>query len=93
VQHRVEVMVIVLIGLSMSQRPQAEEILPAPELLEYLGTLVEDDGDYVDPLDMEDFQSLSQEESVSWPEDKRGSMGRQAGSAKPSAPMPSGDRP
>lgn len=62
-QHRVEVMAIVLIGLSVAARLQAEEIPPEPGLLEYLGNLVEDDGNYVDALDMEALQALSREQT------------------------------
>lgn len=92
-QYRVEMMVIVLIGLSMSQRVRAEEVLPEPDLLEYLGSLVEDDGNYVDPLDMEDFQNLSPNQGDSPTGQTVGHSARRSGTEQPLSPAPSGGRP
>jgi len=84
VQHRVEMMAIVLIGLSVAPRLQAEDVLPAPGLLEYLGNLVEDDGNYVDPLDMENFQALSRDQIHDGTHEP---MTRTAGQPDPQPPM------
>ncbi len=92
-QHRVEVMAIVLIGLSVSTHLRADEVLPEPGLLEYLGNLVEDDGNYVDALDMEAFQALSPDQT-----DNRSheTMTKPAEPYEPQPPLSrtsSGDRP
>ena len=91
-QHRVEVMAIVLIGLSVAQRLQAEDVLPEPGLLEYLGNLIEDDGSYVDPLDMENFEALSPDQADNVSDE---TMTRSAARADvpPLSPTVSGERP
>lgn len=96
-QHRVEVMAIVLIGLSVSMRIQAEEVLPEPGLLEYLGNLVEDDGNYVDPLDMTDFQeslqTLSREQTDNPSDETITRSARRADAEQPLFPTSSEDQP
>ena len=92
-QHRVEMMAVVLIGLSMSARLQAEDVLPEPGLLEYLGNLVEDDGNYVDPLDMEDFQALSPDQIDDMPDETMSRTTRQTDAQPPLSRTSSGDRP
>ena len=41
-----------LLGLVLASPALAAEPLPDADFLEFLGLLVEDDGEYVDPLDM-----------------------------------------
>ena len=86
-------MAIVLIGLSLTQRVRAEEILPEPGLLEYLGYLVEDDGNYVDPLDMEDFRNLSPVHGDSESDQAVGNPARRSETEQPLSPASSGGRP
>ena len=91
-QHRVEMMAIVLIGLSVATRLQAEDVLPAPGLLEYLGNLVEDDGNYVDALDMEDFQALSRDQIDDVSDEPMTRTARPPDTQPPMAPTSRGDR-
>ena len=84
---------MVLISLSVSTHLRAEDVLPAPGLLEYLGNLVEDDGNYVDPLDMEDFQALSHEQIDSVPEETITRTARQPVAQPELSPTSSGDQP
>lgn len=92
-QHRVEMMAIVLIGLSATTRLHAEDVQPAPGLLEYLGNLVEDDGNYVDPLDMEGFQALSREEVEDVADETMTRTARRSDAQPPISPPSRGDRP
>jgi hypothetical protein len=93
VQHRVEMMAMVLIGLSVSTHLRAEDVLPAPGLLEYLGNLVEDDGNYVDPLDMEDFQALSRDQIDNTSDETMARTAKQSDAQPQMSPTASGDRP